>query len=426
MNASIPISLRQLSLLVLIIAVSLIAMGSMRPSSDTIDPGSNTVAPQENDLSGEKVGKAEDLVKDWPKPDFVLFVTGRQHGYIEPCGCITLERQKGGLMRRHSVKKVLEKRGWPLVAIDAGNQIRRTGNQPEIKLMKTYEALSKEMKYDVIGLGPDDLKLPPIEVAQKMANNMPTINSHAPFTSANAQVLGQVDPFQIIVRNGKKIGVTTVLGDEHLAGVKQPGLDLKAVGASLGPVIARMNAANCDMKVLVAFTSLNNCRTLAKNFPVFDVLVTAGGAGDPTLHPEIIKAGGHTTSMIQVGVKGMYVGLVGVFATDPKKPLRYERVSWTTATKTLKKSSGCSKLIKQSSKTAGSPERWLTFAPANIRQVTVLSAPMPALIVMVMSSISGKTDLMEIGDPMPKPLKTSKRIQMTTGSGFNVITTPSA
>ena len=326
MNASIPISPRQLSLLVLIIAVSLIAMGSMRPSSDTIDPGSNTVAPQENDLSGEKVGKAEDLVKDWPKPDFVLFVTGRQHGYIEPCGCITLERQKGGLMRRHSVKKVLEKRGWPLVAIDAGNQIRRTGNQPEIKLMKTYEALSKEMKYDVIGLGPDDLKLPPIEVAQKMANNMPTINSHAPFTSANAQVLGQVDPFQIIVRNGKKIGVTTVLGDEHLAGVKQPGLDLKAVGASLGPVIARMNAANCDMKVLVAFTSLNNCRTLAKNFPVFDVLVTAGGAGDPTLHPEIIKAGGHTTSMIQVGVKGMYVGLVGVFATDPKKPLRYERV----------------------------------------------------------------------------------------------------
>ena len=94
-------------------------------------------------------------------------------------------------MRRHSVKKLLEKRGWPVVAIDAGNQVRRIGDQPEIKLMRTYEALSKEMKYDVIGLGPDDLKLSAIDVAQKMANNMPDQN---PFTSANVQVLGQVKP----------------------------------------------------------------------------------------------------------------------------------------------------------------------------------------------------------------------------------------
>ncbi len=320
MKASIPV---RFLLLGLIFVVSLAAMGSMRPASDPIGPSAVSDSTQENDLSGEKVGKAEDLVKDWPQPDFVLFVTGRQHGYIEPCGCITLERQKGGLMRRHSVKKLLEKRGWPVVAIDAGNQVRRIGDQPEIKLMRTYEALSKEMKYDVIGLGPDDLKLSAIDVAQKMANNMPDQN---PFTSANVQVLGQVKPFQIIERNGKKIGVTTLLGNEHLEGVKQSGLDLKAAEESLGPVIARMNQAKCDLKVLVAFTSLNNCRKLAKRFPVFNVLVTAGGAGDPTLHPEVIKAGNHSTSMIQVGVKGMYVGLVGVFAGDAENPMRYERV----------------------------------------------------------------------------------------------------
>ncbi len=326
MNVSIaPLTIQRLLLAGLVIVVSLVAMGSMRPDTGLIRSNVDSDPNQENDLAGEKVGKAEDLVKDWPKPDFVLFVTGRQHGYIEPCGCITLERQKGGLMRRHAVKKVLEARGWPIVAIDAGNQVRRTGNQPEIKLMRTYEALSKEMKYDVIGLGPDDLKLPAIEVAQKMANNMPDKN---PFTCANAQVLGQVDPFQIIERNGKKIGVTMLLGDEHLEAIKQPGLDLKAAGAaSLGPAIKAMNEAQCDLKVLVAFTSLNNCRKLAKDFPVFDVLVTAGGAGDPTLHPEVIQAdSGHVTSMIQVGVKGMYVGLVGLFAGDAEKPMRYERV----------------------------------------------------------------------------------------------------
>lgn len=87
-----------------------------------------------------------------------------------------------------------------------------------------------------------------------------------------------------------------------------------------------MTAAQCDLKVLVAFTSLENCRKIARDFPNFDVLVTAGGAGDPTLHPEVIQAAGHTTSMIQVGVKGMYVGLVGLFADDAANPMRYERV----------------------------------------------------------------------------------------------------
>ena len=64
-----------------------------------------------------------DLMKDWKKPDFALFITGRQHGYIEPCGCTGLDRQKGGLMRRHSCQLELKSRGWDLISIDAGNQI---------------------------------------------------------------------------------------------------------------------------------------------------------------------------------------------------------------------------------------------------------------------------------------------------------------
>ena len=358
MNASIT---GRFLILGLVVAVSLVAMGSMTPSSDQIDPDTPQ-SSQDSDLSGDKVGKAEDLVKDWPKPDFVLFVTGRQHGYIEPCGCITLERQKGGLMRRHSVKKVIEKRGWPVVSIDAGNQIRRTGNQPEIKLMRTYQALSKEMKYDVIGVGPDDLKLPAIEVAQRMINNKREKN---PFTSANVQIFGEMlEPFQIVERNGKRIGVTTLLGDEHIDGLKEAGnagLNLKAAERSLVPVLERMNTAKCDMKVLVAFTSLNNCRKLAKSFPFFDVLVTAGGHGDPTLHPEIIAEGKHRTSMIQVGKKGMYVGLVGVFA-DPKKPMRYERVALDHRYEDSKEIKGVFKAYQAELK-----DRWIAGSLADIR-----------------------------------------------------------
>src|SRR5437016_3748732 len=33
----------------------------------------------------------------WPKPKLALVISGRQDGYLEPCGCAGLENQKGGL-----------------------------------------------------------------------------------------------------------------------------------------------------------------------------------------------------------------------------------------------------------------------------------------------------------------------------------------
>ena len=128
------------------------------------------------------------------------------------------------------------------------------------------------MKYDVIGLGPDDLRLSAIYVAQTMANNVQNVKDAAnrdveknPFTSANVDVLGQLkkNKFKIIQRNGKKIGVTTLLGNEHFAAVKQPRVDLKEAELALPPVIEAMTAAQCDLKVLVAFTTLENCRKIA-------------------------------------------------------------------------------------------------------------------------------------------------------------------
>ncbi len=269
----------------------------------------------------DEVGNPEDLVKDWAKPKFVLMFTGRQHGYIEPCGCITLARQKGGLMRRHAVQTILQNRGWDVIPIDAGNQVRRFGQQPVLKLSKTYEALCKHMNYEVIGLGPDDLKLPAIELAQKISNV-----GQEPFTCANVNLMyGMNSPFQIIERGGKKIGVTMVLGDEHLESVKQEHVETKTVAAGLTEAVKGMQ--QCDMKILIAFTDLDKCRQLAKDFPMFDVLVTAGGAGDPTLEPEVIQTGlNRQTSMIQVGVKGMYVGLIGYFEGNGQAKIEYERV----------------------------------------------------------------------------------------------------
>ena len=91
--------------------------------------------------------------KTWQKPDVTLVVTGQQHGYIEPCGCTGLERQKGGMARRFTLMKQLREMGWNLLPVDAGNQVRRFGQQPSIKLQQTVKAL-KQMEYQVVGFGP--------------------------------------------------------------------------------------------------------------------------------------------------------------------------------------------------------------------------------------------------------------------------------
>jgi len=304
----------------LVLSVIFVSLGSGY-SRPTVNP--NQDGWSASGQSADKVGKPEDLVKDWAKPKFVLMVTGRQHGYIEPCGCITLARQKGGLMRRHAVQKILQERGWDVVPIDAGNQVRRFGQQPVIKLRKTYEALCKQMDYAVIGLGPDDLKLPAIDLAQTLANV-----GEQRFTCANVKLMGGMNSsFQVIERDGKKIGVTMVLGDEHLEEVKQQMVEVEPVATGLARAVNELNAAQCDIKILIAFTELDKCRQLAKDFPVFDVLVTAGGAGDPTMEPELIQSSpNRQTSMIQVGVKGMYVGLIGYYENNGQTSIKYERV----------------------------------------------------------------------------------------------------
>jgi hypothetical protein len=84
-----------------------------------------------------------------------------------------------------------------------------------------------------------------------------------------------------------------------------------------------LQAKACDLYVLLAHTSIEASTELAKEFPHFSVVVTAGGAGEPTYEAE--KIAGTDAVLVQVGTKGMYTGVIGLF-DDPAQPLRYQRV----------------------------------------------------------------------------------------------------
>jgi hypothetical protein len=265
----------------------------------------------------------DELFADWPKPKLALLFTGQQHGYIEPCGCTGLANQKGGLARRHTFLKQLEDKaagkGWNVLAMDVGNQVKRYGTQAEIKLQVTVEAL-RTMHYRAVAMGPDDLRLRADTLVSETAG-LP--DRPSPFVSANVAILDEslTPRLQVLETPAGKIGVTAVLGSEEQKQIESDDILLKPPADGLREVWPQLEAAKCDLYVLLAHASLEESRQLAAQFPGFDLIVTAGGTGEPTYEPERLE--GTEALMVQVGVKGMYTSVVGWFADGS---LRYQRV----------------------------------------------------------------------------------------------------
>lgn len=272
------------------------------------------------------------IAPDWGNPWVVFFVTGRQFGYMEPCGCTGLENQKGGLMRRDSLLSKIKERGWEVLPIDAGNQVRRVAKQSEIKFEWTAKALGM-MGYVASTFGPDDLRLSHDSLVYPLLNAPIDEKGELQplFVSANVSILDGMDTLWKVVKVGnRKIGITGVLGDEPLAELKsllgntQDGVKVRSAKQALREVTAKLKAERCDYYVLISHTSLEESRELAQLFPIFSLVISAGGYGEPTYRPEAIP--GTKAQMVQVGTKGMYAGIVGLF-DDPRNPIRYQRLA---------------------------------------------------------------------------------------------------
>lgn len=296
---------------------------SSSPAADS-DAASLTDAASRGkawDGAGDAGTAREPLFVDWPEPTVALLVTGRQHGFLEPCGCSGLDSQNGGLVRRGTLVQQLINKGWPVVPLDAGNQVRRFGRQAEIKFQTTIEGL-RTMGYEAISFGPDDLRLPAPELVGVIA---PRGNEASLFVSANVEVFAPTftSPSRVIERGGKKIGITAILGERNRSFINSGDVIMESAEAGIREAWPRLKQAECDLYVLISHATIEESETLAKKFPQFQLVVTTGGAGEPQRHPQQIA--GTETQMIQVGTKGMFAGVVGLF-NDPARPLRYQRI----------------------------------------------------------------------------------------------------
>jgi hypothetical protein len=216
-----------------------------------------------------------------------------------------------------------EERGWPVVPLDVGSQVNvlRFGKQQEIKFASTVQGL-RSMGYRAITLGEGDLRLTPGELLAAMAGADGTTSD---FVSANVAVLGRdLQPQYVVVeKGGKRIGVTAALGAKFEEPLRGDELVHEPPVAALKKVAEELAKQKCDFQVLLAHAPLDEARKLAEQVPVFDLVVASGKTN--LASNELETVAGTKTRVMQVGLKAMYVGIVGIF-DDPQNRFRYESV----------------------------------------------------------------------------------------------------
>lgn len=258
----------------------------------------------------------------WPKPKWALVITGRQEGYIEPCGCAGLDRMRGGMSRRHTLFETLRKKGWPIVGIDAGSLAKGYGRQAELKFHTMVDGM-KKMGYTAIGLGKTDLQL---EIGELAADAASAGDLQSLFLSANAALFGfnaaMTAKSRVVVVAGRRIGITSVLGKKALAQINNADLEMIDAEKALAVEVPKLKQ-QADYLILLANATTEESLALAKKFPEFDLVVASDGA--PELPPQPVIIEGTQTLLIEVGEKGMDAVVLAMF-DDPVQPWRYQKV----------------------------------------------------------------------------------------------------
>ena len=249
-------------------------------------------------------------ISGWPKPDLALVFTGRQHGYIEPCGCTGLANQKGGLARRFTALAQLRGRGWPLLLVDCGDQVRRFGPQAEIKFHYALRGM-RAMGYDVAVIAPNDLRLPATMLAGEL---LPQERSERPlFVCGDMSLFGDesfLPAVQVVQAGGKRIGVTSVSVGPARDKVASDDVEVRSVEETLKTARARMQKAKVDLRVCVLHGPAETAGEIAGAWPELDLVVCTGEPGEPA--PEIRRVGKTDTRIVLVGEKGMFITVVGL------------------------------------------------------------------------------------------------------------------
>jgi hypothetical protein len=236
-----------------------------------------------------------------PEAISIVF-TGEQNGHLTPCGCA--KPMLGGLPRRSSFMKTASNSS-ALVSVENGDIVETIGRQNELKAETTVEALNK-LDYAVLNLGEKDFQLG-IPFLRSLQSRFKGV-----VLSANA--LGEDNspifkPFALVRKeiNGglRKVAIIGVISAQFAENVTpfNPELRIENPEKSIERVKQEMVSAS-DFRVLLYHGSKAEAQDLARQFPIFD-LVVFSHEGD---HPVDAETDGKSV-LASAGQDGKYVGV---------------------------------------------------------------------------------------------------------------------
>eukprot|EP00913_Durusdinium_trenchii_P028495 g26723.t1 len=236
----------------------------------------------------------------------------------------------GGLSHRADLFRMIKEREWPVTALDLGRAIKRPRIQDAYKLQTILKAFS-QLGYAAAALGQSELKLAAGNNGYQLLtlSNLSAENDEVkpPYVGANVQYAGQGPrPLQFVEAGGKTIGVTAVFGKRYQLQILPGGAesDLKMTDAkeAIQKAVAEFDKRKPDLRVLLSHATYEESQQFAKDFPGFDIILTAGGPEDGKPKPEKIGK----TLLLNVGLKGKHVGVLGYYPDNKETPFRFELV----------------------------------------------------------------------------------------------------
>ena len=287
---------------------------SKTPNTAQIDGETRTVGPPPQ----------ERIWETWDRPALAFLLTAEMHGFIEPCGCS--EDQLGGVSRRADLLKKLEDQQWPVCGLDVGGLSRRSGvQQAKIKFESTLRAL-KAMNYRGIGMGPEEMRLG----ADFLLSQHDTESEDAvSFVSANLVFFETPElspkPWITFEHSGVKVGVTSVMSAKLYREMgRVSDVDWSAPKPALTQALRELQTESPDVLVLLSQATVEESTGFAKEFPEFDVVLTAEGSSDPDPKRAFQKVG--DTLVVEAGRKGKYAGVLA-FYPDADEAFQYRLIA---------------------------------------------------------------------------------------------------
>ena len=277
------------------------------------------------------------LLQDWPHDQLTLVVSGEQHGYLEPCGCS--ETQSGGYSRRADLLRQMTKRGFKPVSLDLGGLVQRRREQSRLKYQTMLSALA-DMSYVAVGVGPEDLALGADFLLSQGDTEASEVSESNPSPPRPSLLAANVRLFDTDDLPGAPLASRLIKSDQHTIGITailDPALarPLAAAGALndvtiqppedvLPGVISSLVGKGATLLVLLSHAPVDTSLALAQQFPRFDLVISAGGPEDPlTDNPRQVG----TTTVVTVGQKGKYVGVISIAPKTMTPRTRFELVN---------------------------------------------------------------------------------------------------